>query len=498
MGLLKSLVGWFSSTPPAEPAPTKPEGSDGVSSFGGLYFGGGQERHPALAGAQKWTTYDNAVATHLTVAAMARVWGALLAGTKWCVEESPRGGRRAVQATDLVREGLIDARMDLPWGQVVAKAGFGAKFRGFAIFEQVLRRRSDGRLVTARLDHRPQHTIARWDKPDEHSPWRGAWQETSGGGAFYLHRERLLYVVDSLLGDTPDGVGVLRHLVEPVERYRRFDQLEGWGFEFSLHGIPVARVPIASLVEQAAQDLGCDRRDKRVESYVRARIQSVLDFASNHARNPELALTLDSAPYLGTDEKRSVSSVPKWDFQLLTSAAHGQREVRSAMEARDRAIARLLGAEWLLMGDGEGARSVHVDKTTMFGAILNGTLEAIGAAATAGPAARICRLNGLDPDDYCPRVYPEPPSAQTVLEACEALAAMARAGVTLGPDDRETIGNALLERLRLPKLAELPDEIELPRAPVPGTPPDPAKGEQDVQLDDEEPPAVPPQKRSKR
>jgi hypothetical protein len=62
------------------------------------------------------------------------------------------------------------------------------------MFEQVLRRRADGRWVTDRLEHRSQHTNERWDKPDEQAPWRGVWQQTANSTTYYVQRERLLYV----------------------------------------------------------------------------------------------------------------------------------------------------------------------------------------------------------------------------------------------------------------------------------------------------------------
>lgn len=98
--------------------------------------------------------------------------GALHRAAKWTVEANPRGGRKAERAADLVREGLLEAPMEVPWNAVVAKAGTGATFRGASIHEQVLRRRSDGRWVTGSLEDRPMHTVKAGTSPT--SSCRGA------------------------------------------------------------------------------------------------------------------------------------------------------------------------------------------------------------------------------------------------------------------------------------------------------------------------------------
>ena len=483
MGLFSSLAGIF--TRPATPPVTKPAGSDGVWAPGGFLVSG--ERNATLQGRSKWLAYDNALAKTITVAAMARIWGALLGGAKWVVEPNARGGRAAERAAEIVREGLIDAPMATPWNSVVRKAGFGSKFRGFAMFEQVLRRRDDGVWITARLEHRPQHTIEQWDKPDEQQPWRGVVQQTASGATYYIQRERMLYVVDDLLGDAPDGVGILRHCTRHGEQIERFEQLEGWGFELDLRGVPLVRAPIRELTDEATSSVypGARADDPRVRAWVIAQVEPLQQFAKGHVKNPELSLLLDSATYRTGDEKRAPSDVKKWDAGTLEAQAGGQVEVAAAINRKNREIARLIGFEWLLMGDGEGARSVHDGKTTMAGLILNGTLEDIGAAATMGPARRLVAINGLDADTAAPRVYPEPVPTETVEAVTSALASIAKAGAPLRPQDLEIV-NAVLDRMRLPKMAEPnPAAMMLPRAPLPGTPPDPTAGEVDVDLEDE-------------
>jgi hypothetical protein len=489
MGLIDRIGRLFSRK--ATPV-TRPAGSDGVQIFSGYL--GSAERSPKLQGDQKWISYDNCVANCISVASAVRVWTALLGSGEWEVEPNPLGGKAAQRCADLVTEGLIDAQMSRPWRRIVRKAGFGATFKGFAMFEQVMRRRSDGRIITADLQHRPQWSIARWDRVDERSAWEGVLQQTRQGGEYYLPRERLLYVVNDDVTDNPDGVGVLRHLIEHARHVERFEQLEGWGFEGDLRGMPLGYAPIKALVAEAVAN-GVPKEDKAaIKTYVDAQTLFLRQLLEKHTKSPDLSVLLDSEPYADVGEDRKPSAIRKWGLEVVKSQAMGQAEVRAAINAVNREI---LCCEWMLMGDSEGARSVHEDKTSMFGLVLNSCLEDIGDAATVGPGRRLVALNGFDPDTCTPRVKAAPIPLESIESACRALQLLAQAGDPIRPGDDAP--DVLRKRARLPPRPELTPEIEgalpssgrqKPADPRQAGTPDPDKGEVDIDVSDlEERPA---------
>lgn len=502
MGFFDSFRGLFSRT---KTPVTKPAGSDGVWAPGGYLFGG--EVKAALQGNEKWLTYDKTVANCITVASAIRIWNALHGQAEWACEPNPLGGSKAKACAAIVTEGLIEAQMSRPWKRVVVKCGFGATFKGFAMFEHVVRRRSDGKIITADLQHRPQYTIERWDKPDEQSQWVGVEQRTKSGSTYYLERERLFYVVDDSITDQPDGVGVLRHLVEHARRVERYEQLEGWGFEGDLRGMPVAYAPIKALAA-AAVAAGVPQNDTAaIKAYVDAQTKFLRDILEKHIKSPDLSLMLDSEPYMSLGQDATPSASKKWAFDVVKSQAAGQSDVRNAINAVNRELLRVMCCEWLLMGDGEGARAVHEDKTAMFGMVLNGSLENIGDAATSGPARRLTALNGFDADTCTPRVKPMPIPLETVEAACRALQLIAQAGDPLRPNDDAP--DILRKRMKLPPRPEMTPELEgmLPEGrgrgpavdPSPaGGPPDPSKGEVEVEVDDEEPRKPVPKRGRKR
>ena len=53
--------------------------------------------------------------------------------------------------------------------------------------------------------------------------------------------------MDDTIDDSPEGMGLFRHLVKIADRLERYELLEGWGFETDLRGVPVARGPFTDL-----------------------------------------------------------------------------------------------------------------------------------------------------------------------------------------------------------------------------------------------------------
>ena len=63
----------------------------------------------------------------------------------------------------------------------------------------------------------------------------------------YLPREKIVYVVDDTLNDSPEGMGLFRHLARPSRHLKRYEQLEGFGYEMDLSGVPLVRMPLVEI-----------------------------------------------------------------------------------------------------------------------------------------------------------------------------------------------------------------------------------------------------------
>jgi hypothetical protein len=427
----RSIASAFWSFDAAPVAPnTEPNGGDGVQAYGGYLPS--DERRPELTGPQKWITYANAYNTAV-IATGLRYRAGLLGGAKWHAEPNPRGGAKAERGVDVVEQGLLHAQMPRPWNAVVRKASLYT-FTGFSLHEWTIRRRPDDDLVVfAELAHRPQHTIDRWNKPSEQAPWDAVHQQTRAGNSYVIPRSRLFYCWDDLLTDSPEGIGLLRHVIELIRRLNVLEGLEGFGFETDLRGMPIGRAPIKALMAEAEAKFGSDK--DKINAYVAEKTQNLRSALANLIKSPEKLqyLLLDSGTYQGIDQN-TISAVQRWAFELLRGDSRGLPEINAAISRLQLEIARVLGIEFALMGAGaSGSRAMHTDKTSLLGMSLQTTLTEIAAFATRDLARPLVALNGLDPDTCTPTLVAEPISTEAILMVCQALQALGAAG--LAPDD---------------------------------------------------------------
>lgn len=448
--------GGFAPTAPVPP-PTKSAGSDGVSIFGGFLVSG--ERDPRLQGQNKWTTFDNTILNVAIVGSAVNIWTTLAKSVKWSATPNKRGGRDAEHAVEIVTEGLFEAQMGTPWRQVVGQKVL-KKFRGFSLHEMLIRRRSDGRIVCGDLQDRPQWTIWRWNKPDEQSPWLGVEQLTrSGPGTYYIPRERLFYSVENALSPSPEGVGLLRMLAEPVRILELYQQWEGIGFQTDLRGIPLARAPLSKLLDEV--DPSGNMTENERKAAVKASVTFLTDLLAGHNKRADQGVLIDSKPYTTKDGPQTPSQVAEWAFELVKGATSGMAEVGAAIARITRDVARVMNAEFMLLGDtGSGSDAMHEDKTEMFGLVADGALDDIADDAGRDIAARLVALNGLDPETCTPTIQHEPIARTSVDAACKNLMLMFQAGL----DPRDPAINVLRGRMDLPDAPDIDERLlMLPR-----------------------------------
>lgn len=434
-------------TPPAE---TKPAGADGVSIIGGFVVS--RERDPKLAGVQKWITYDNQTLNIAIIASAVNVWTQLAGSARWTVEPNKRGGKDAEKAADIVTQGLLEAQLSTPWRQVVRRQVM-KKFRGFAMHEVVLRRRSDDMIVVGDIQDRPQWTIWRWNRPDPQAGWVGVEQQTEIHGTWYIPRERLFYSVENTLSSSPEGIGLLRQTAEPARVFEIYRRFEGIGLQTDLRGIPLALAPLQEIV-QAAKAEGA-ATPAQINAFVRAATNDLVTFLAAHNKDERQGILLDSAMF--KDIQGNPTGGRQWGFDLVKGASSSLPDVNTAIGRETRDIARIMCAEWLLLGgeDSGGAYSMHEDKTAMFGLCVNSALEDVADDATRDIATRLVAMNGLDPETCTPRLVPEPIATGAVKDACQSLMAMTQAAL----DPRDKAINVLRGRMSLPPAPEVDESM---------------------------------------
>jgi len=418
-----------------KPSPTKTIGVPGTAIWGGYIQE--KELNSALTGSEKYTTYSEILANTSIVAAGTRYFLNLVAKADWTF--TPSEADTDGQWAELAEEMLTDDPAT-PWHRIVRRAAM-YRFYGFSIQEWTARRRDDGKLTFADVAPRAQLTIEKWDTDVEGNVLGAIQRSPQSMKELYLPRQKLLYMVDDTLSDSPEGLGLFRHLVAPSQRLARYEQLEGFGFETDLRGIPIGRGPFTELQEQVED--GTISKEQRVQIE-----KAMRTFIQNHIKTQSLGLLLDSAVYTSEDDKETPSSQKMWDIELLKGSATSFAENASAIERLNREMARILGVEQLMLGsDSTGSFALSQDKTNSFFLLVDGTLTEVEASVKDDLLTTLWKLNGF-PEEMMPTAGTEAVRHTDVAEVTASLRDMATAGATL--DERDPAIETVREMLGLP------------------------------------------------
>lgn len=433
--------------------PMRRMGVSGTVNYGG--FIQQVEDKGALTGRERYRTYSEALANTAIIAAGVRFFVNLVSKADWKVEPAKDSGAKGEEVADQVNDILHD--METPWHRVVRRAAM-YRFYGFSIQEWTAKRRDDGVIGLLDVEPRPQLTVERW-ATDEHGKVIGVVQRSpQTQEELFLPREKLVYLCDDTLNDTPEGLGLLRHVIELHRRLKRYEQLEGWAYETDMRGIPIGRAPLLALDELVESgDLAQADAD--------AMVQELQDLVENHVKAPDMGMLLESMPYVTTDDKETPSTTPMWSLELLKGDSPAVAALAAAIERLNREIARVLGIEQLLLGsDSAGSFALSRDKSHNFALIVDGTLLELTEQFEKDILGPLFELNGWD-TDLMPKLKTEAIQYKNIEDITSALRDMAQAGAPLMPHD-EAAGEVYdLLGLTRPEREEMDLDSLIPNLP---------------------------------
>lgn len=450
----------------------KPVGARGAVAYG-LGGQGGyldeDEKDVRLRGTRKYRTYSAQMVNVAIVGAAVRLFLYSMAKPAWSTEAADEGNAAAVAAAELADLARDD--MHRPWSSVVQHTSM-AKYLGFSIGAWHAKARDDGAIGIADVAPRPQHTIERWGL-DEHGYLTGVWQRAPDTQReIWIPRDRMIYAVDDALRDSPEGLGLMRHVVKASTAVSALQQIERTGYETDLAGVVKAWIPLAenqALVE--SEDLTESQRTD-VEEPLRT-------FAKKHIRSVELGLVLESEPYRSNDDAQSPSSVRKYDAELMKGGGVGHEPIGRAIERENHEIARVLGVEHLLLGGIEtgGNRALGDSKIDNFLRIVESALDDVVEVMNHDYIGALARLNGW-PREIWPSFKVEPLSQMDIVAVTDALANLAKSGAPIMPSDPAV--PEIYERMRLTPPPEDQDAMDA----LGGPPQDDLDSDTDDLIDD--------------
>lgn len=408
--------------------PFRPQGVSGTPVYAGYVLTA--ERNSRLIGQQKYRTYADLLANTSIVAAGMRYFLNLIARPNWSCEPADDSDE-AKQLAEFVEQTLFHG-LNTPWSRVVRRCG-NYRFYGFNIQEWTAVKNDDGTVGFKDVESRPSWTIWRWEV-DERGVVTGAWQrDPLTGRELGLPRNKIMYLVDDTLTDSPEGMGLLRHVVEPNDRLQSYQRQEGYGFERDLRGVPIGRAPINDL--NAAVKSG-----QLTQAAMDAAIDKLTDFVSLEKKTKDTALILSSEPYVNlSNTGETFATQYKWGVELANGQAPGLAEINTAIVRIQTEIARVLGIEHLMLGaDSAGSYAMAKDKSANMYLMANSVLRDIRLQAQHDLLTPLWTLNGWD-EDLMPRLKTEDVTPKDVTQISQTLLQMAQAGSPIPPGDEETV-----------------------------------------------------------
>lgn len=447
------------------------------------------DRELNIVGMRRFDEYDRMVRDVAIVGAGVRLFLNLIGNAVWTVnppEDLPEGRQKAAQeVADLAYDDLFG--MTTSWSSVVRKTA-AFKLQGFSIQEWTAAKKEDGHLGFLDVEHRPQKTIVRWNR-DEGGTVESVVQRVPSRQDVTLPRSKIIYAVDDTLTDSPEGVGLFRHMIKTSSRLEMFLQLEEIGFTTDLRGIPIARAPLAEL-RQEVLDAGPPGSESRAQAEARrlSLLRPLDNFLEKHVRNKKTGMKLPSDTYIATnvDKSQTPSAVPKWAIELLNGDSQSFEAMANAVNRMTQELARILGCEHLLLGaDGGGSLALAKSKIGTFYLTVTSTLLDLLEIYDRDLIARWAEMNNIEPD-LVPEMGVNEISDRDIEQVLDSLAKLAQAGAPLMPDD-PAVGE-IYDLLGLTRPPEREDEMDLSLNPgrnEPGaTPKDPANDDMETNPED--------------
>jgi hypothetical protein len=436
------MLDFFKRKPAASPA--KEIGDSGTLIIG--YQVQDDEKNRDLSGRKKYDTYSNNLANIGIVGAGVRFFLNYAAAAKWTFEPADDSSESERYA-DLTKEILNG--MKTPWHNVVRRA-CAYKFWGFSIQEWTTKKREDGSIGFYDVAPRPQSTIYGWDADEkgkitsviQESPW--TYQQ------IHIPYQKVVHIVDDSLNDSPEGLGLFRHIADSCKRLLRYMQLEGYGFESDLQGMPIARAPSNRLAEQV-------KSGEMTNAEMNAMLKPLKNIIKNHIKSPSRGILLDSEPYEAKSDTGTVSTVYKWDFEVIKSSSESFESINTAINRLVTDIAMTLGVEGMLVGvNGRGSQSLSEDKSQNFVMMVDSALKEVCESFKKSLIDNLWKINGW-PEDYKPTMKPEVMKNRSITELTQALKDVASAGAPITRADKAL--EELFEMIGLSKLEG--DDVDL-------------------------------------
>lgn len=384
-----------------------------------------RERNPNLAGQKKYSYYEDLLANISVISSSVRLYADLMAKAEWKCEPID-DSEEAKKYADLLQGIIFDQQQS--WESTVKSAGLFV-FWGFALLEMTAKKRDDGTIGFQSIELRPCRTITRWDVTESGNVEHFIQTKPLTGQEIAIPRSKVVYLVDNLLTDSPEGAGMFRAMSETAARLKEIQVSEKIGVDRDMAGLPIGRAPLAAL-DQAVANGDITEEQKK------AAIQGLEAMVTLVKKGERTGIILDSKTYDSvSDTSRNTSGVNQWDLSLLQSTTNSLDSVDKIIRRLNMELARISGTEILLLGsDGSGSLALSKDKSSSLMLRINGILKDVAGQMNRDAVNWIWELNAFPPE-MKPTLTVSEVSQRDVEELAATVRELSTSGLTLNRDD---------------------------------------------------------------
>lgn len=375
-------------------------GTSGLRQTGGRVF---EEFHPHLRGDKAFGIFEEMSLNDGTLGAMLNLADQTVLSTDVFVEPNTSGSAEAMRAAEVWEQILED--MDHTWSEFQDEANSEFVY-GFAPFEWVPKQRkgptpgsitlADGTVIPLapsrytdglwglhRIALRAQDTRYKW-QIDRDGTIRGLWQQDpyQSKGLVYIPAEKLCLLRTTSRKNNPEGLSDLRRAYRPWFFKKRVEEFEAIGVERDLAGIPVVRVPISIMAENASTE------DKALRAKMFTLVKQI-------KRDEQEGLLFPAKTENGMETG--------YDIGLLTTGGARQFATGDIARRYQGEIAMVFLGQFLLLSQGAGSTGSNAlasSHTTTFAMVMGGKLKRRYQSINRQIVQPVSALNGWGPDEW--------------------------------------------------------------------------------------------------
>ena len=280
-----------------------------------------------------------------------------------------------------------------------------ALYMGFSLQEIVTRRRPDGMLTIDDIVEIPQSTVYKWDRRG--SKIFGVEQMVDYGGLnnnVYIPMDRMIYIVDNSVKDSPEGEGMARTIADPAHNLMTLIDIEMGAHLNDTVGILTGWGPRSALANEYKKE-NPQATPEEINTYVDAAMKPMDDFLESRKQGKKVSYYQgDSAIYEGKgaqgDDKFAAAARQEF-IELFQGSGVGLTPSRVAVQEHSRAIAKTFGTEIQFIGDGSaGSLALAETKNKDFNILIDQIANLNIREYNRKVVPYLGFLNGINPDLY--------------------------------------------------------------------------------------------------